>query len=85
MGENTDAWQVTESVTCVSCPECAFTFDADHGEAGGGYDCPACMEHRSLYLRCHVCGKHKWASTPERAVYVLAFHMDRHHRGWSVS
>ena len=82
--EVTSSWAVEEGVTCVSCPDCAFTFDASHSEDGSGiYDCPACMEHRSLYLACHICGHRKWASTPERAVYLLAFHMDRRHMGWT--
>ena len=29
---------------CVSCPECAFTFAADHQDEDGGYSCPACAE-----------------------------------------
>lgn len=36
-------WETEESVTCVVCPTCAFTFDADHtNTVGGGYSCPAC-------------------------------------------
>ena len=31
---------------CVSCPECAFTFDAMHTtQDGADYDCPACGEN----------------------------------------
>ena len=81
-------WAMTEGVTCVSCPDCAFTFDAAHTEVdqaeGGPYDCPACWAHRALYLKCHICGHRKWASTPERATYLLAFHMDRRHKGWTT-
>ena len=29
---------------CVSCPECAFTFAADHQDEDGNYSCPACAE-----------------------------------------
>jgi hypothetical protein len=29
-----------------SCPDCAFTFDAMHTDADGGYSCPACAETR---------------------------------------
>jgi hypothetical protein len=32
-----------QGVTCVVCPDCAFTFDADHVDSdGGGYTCPLC-------------------------------------------
>lgn len=37
-------WSVVEGVTCVACPDCAFTFDADHEDVDGGYSCPACAE-----------------------------------------
>jgi hypothetical protein len=37
-------WAVEEAVTCVACPDCAFTFDALHEDTGGGYSCPACSE-----------------------------------------
>ena len=84
-GEGGEAWATEDGVTCVVCPSCAFTFDAVHVEADGSYDCPACFAHRALYLRCSVCGKRKYAGTPERAAYVMAFHMDRRHRGWSIT
>lgn len=37
-------WQVERGVTCVVCPDCAFTFDADHEDdrPEGGYTCPNC-------------------------------------------
>jgi rubrerythrin len=35
-----------ELVACWSCPDCAFTFDAMHEDAEGGYSCPACAEIR---------------------------------------
>lgn len=38
-------WAI-DTVTCVSCPACAFTFDAVHSDADGGYSCPACAEVR---------------------------------------
>jgi hypothetical protein len=44
---------------------------------------PACFVQRSLYLRCSLCGQTKWASTPERATYLLAFHLNRRHKGWT--
>lgn len=39
-------WVIDDTVTCVSCPDCAFTFDAFHEDASGGYSCPACAEAR---------------------------------------
>lgn len=42
-----DAWLKEDGVTCVSCPECAFTFDAFHTDVdSGGYSCTACAELR---------------------------------------
>ena len=39
------AWLLSTE-DCVSCPDCAFTFDAMHTtQDGGGYDCPACGEN----------------------------------------
>lgn len=35
-------WLVTEGVRCVSCPDCAFTFDAMHEDQDGTFSCPAC-------------------------------------------
>lgn len=35
-------------------------------------------------FKCHLCGKVK--TTPEsewRALYLLAFHYDRRHKGWT--
>lgn len=84
--ETAPPWQVEEGVRSVVCPDCAFTFSAEHTETDGGlYDCPACWAHRALYLKCHICGHAKWASTPERATYMLAFHMDRRHKGWTIT
>jgi hypothetical protein len=38
-------WEREENVLCVVCPDCAFTFNADHTDTGGGYSCPCCFEH----------------------------------------
>lgn len=37
-------WAVECGVTCVVCPGCAFTFDAQHEDdtPDGGYSCPSC-------------------------------------------
>lgn len=36
-------WTVDRNVTCVVCPECAFTFDAGHVNTDRtGYSCPLC-------------------------------------------
>lgn len=36
-------WNVHQGVTCVECPGCAFTFDADHQDVDrDGYTCPEC-------------------------------------------
>ena len=37
-------WAVERGVTCVVCPDCAFTFDATHTSEPDGdrYDCPNC-------------------------------------------
>ena len=38
-----EKWEREEGVTCVSCPRCAFTFDASHvTQTTGRYDCPCC-------------------------------------------
>lgn len=39
-------WQIEAGVTCVACPDCAFTFDAVHIDQNGGYSCPSCAEAR---------------------------------------
>jgi hypothetical protein len=40
-----DEWNVERNVTCVVCPTCAFTFDANHQDvASRGYSCPVCFE-----------------------------------------
>lgn len=43
-----NGWPVERGVTCVSCPDCAFTFDAMHADEDGSYSCPLCAEARSL-------------------------------------
>lgn len=36
-------WVTVQGVECVSCPGCAFTFDASHTDIDtGGYTCPMC-------------------------------------------
>lgn len=53
--------------------------------------CEACWtlhyvgEEPPVYVerRCHLCGKVKKATTEATANYLLAFHMDRRHRGWT--
>lgn len=35
------------------------------------------------YRSCHLCGKIKASATAERADYLLAFHYDRRHPGWT--
>lgn len=35
------------------------------------------------YAVCHLCGKRKEALSAVRAWYLLAFHYDRRHRGWT--
>ncbi len=39
-------WDHGEVVPVVSCPQCAFTFAAEHVDEGGGYSCPYCAELR---------------------------------------
>lgn len=40
-------WDTEDSVDCVVCPVCAFTFDARHvTDSTGEYDCPVCAETR---------------------------------------
>jgi hypothetical protein len=46
MDDEVNYWPREHGVICVSCPECAFTFDAAHRSRDGGYDCPACAELR---------------------------------------
>ena len=43
--EDVEAWQQSTEL-CVSCPDCAFTFDSMHTDQGGGYSCPVCAEIR---------------------------------------
>lgn len=50
------AWERAQGVECVSCPQCAFTFDAAHTTHRGdgvyeGYDCPLCAESALAALR----------------------------------
>lgn len=42
----TEPWEDIAGVLCVICPQCAFTFDAFHESAKGGYTCPNCEECR---------------------------------------
>ena len=37
-------WEIVRGVTCVVCPDCAFTFSAEHTDdtPDGGYSCPNC-------------------------------------------
>lgn len=44
MGEINSQWEREEGVVCVSCPDCAFTFDAVHTNDDGSYLCPVCGE-----------------------------------------
>ena len=39
-----------------------------------------------VLVRCHLCGKYKGGrgTSPDRALYLLAFHYDRRHRGWTA-
>lgn len=40
-----------------------------------------------VMVSCHLCGKRKGGAGtgPARALYLLAFHYDRRHRGWTSS
>lgn len=43
--ERSEEWEEVVAFRCVICPQCAFTFDADHRDTdGGGYSCPVCAE-----------------------------------------
>lgn len=44
--ETAEGWKLEAGVLCVSCPRCAFTFDAAHEDTygDGGHRCPACGE-----------------------------------------
>lgn len=52
--ENRNGWPVWDSVTCVECPDCGFTFAADHvdvaGPYAGYYSCPACDDSNDGYI-----------------------------------
>lgn len=39
-------WELERDVTCVVCPDCAFTFDGSHMDEDGGFSCPNCAEAR---------------------------------------
>lgn len=40
-----DEWAREAGVTCVVCPDCAFTFDENHTDVpDDGYTCPLCGE-----------------------------------------
>ena len=36
-----------------------------------------------VVMRCHICGKEKEAESYDRATYLIAFHYDRRHPGWT--
>jgi hypothetical protein len=40
---------------------------------------------RTYTAFCHICTKSKQANAAWRALYLLAFHYDRRHRGWTDS
>jgi hypothetical protein len=46
-------WPITVGVTCVSCPGCGFTFDAEHTDEprGDQYSCPTCDASESDAIR----------------------------------
>jgi hypothetical protein len=45
--ETLKEWGREDGVECVSCPDCAFTFDAFHrDDSDDEYSCPACAESR---------------------------------------
>lgn len=51
-------WVRVDGVSCVACPGCAFTFDADHvTEATGEYDCPNCDYPKPPVEFWVVCGE----------------------------
>lgn len=63
---------LTSTELCVSCPDCAFTFDSGHTDADGGYSCPNCAEFALMRERdaigaalgepCAKCGHIDWRS-----------------------
>lgn len=56
-----------------TCPRCG-TVEGD------------CAEHGAItrwFVTCHLCKKVKSADDEWRALYELAFHYDRRHRGWT--
>jgi hypothetical protein len=71
-----DGWEVEHGVICVTCPDCAFTFGAEHRDAGGGYTCPLCASppapvegtrEREIRERC---------SAIRSAAKVISGHLD---------
>lgn len=42
-------------------------------------------EFVSVALACHLCSQVKQGSDADRALYELAFHYDRRHKGWTVA
>lgn len=43
-------------------------------------------DRTGVMVQCHLCPKQKggFGTTPARALYELAFHYDRRHRGWTI-
>ena len=69
-----DGWlEATQMTRLVSCPKCAFTFDADHTDQDGGYSCPCCCaEARVEELKrdrdAALADSHGWRDDRDRAL-----------------
>lgn len=48
-----------------------------------GLGAAVAQAQEEFQFSCHLCGKVKSASTEWRALYELAFHYDRRHKGWT--
>ncbi len=68
------------------CPNCEG--DGIGSDETDEWVCPRCsgdgiVEDVEYVFTCHLCQKEKRAPHEVRALYLLAFHYDRRHRGWT--
>lgn len=71
----TEGWELEYDVICVSCPDCAFTYDAIHKlDATDEYSCPLCAEARLERELAGVRWRGRLVWYPYTEVTVIAEH-----------
>lgn len=84
-GTGVSDWTTEQGVTCVVCPDCAFTFDASHiddrpfGRSPGGYSCPVCEETATRQALRAIIREHMGADFTEPEVggsFAVCWQMD---------